>query len=48
MNDLNGNGIAFIAFRAMCVLLEIFASGAGGLWIIVVLWALFGEFKIKE
>ena len=49
MKNLNGNGIAFVAFCAMCLLLELFGkTGAGGLWVVVVLWALFGEFKIKE
>lgn len=49
MKNLNGNGIAFVAFAVICLLLELFAKGgAGGLWIVVVLWALFGEFKIKE
>jgi seryl-tRNA synthetase len=46
--NINGNGIAFIAWCVMCVLLEIFAQGAGNLWIVTVLWALFGEFKTKE
>ncbi|AMQ66135.1 hypothetical protein AAY80_221 [Stenotrophomonas phage vB_SmaS-DLP_6] len=49
MKNLNGNGIAFVAWLAMCVVLELFAkNGAGGLWVITVLWAIFGEFKNKE
>lgn len=48
MNNLNASGIAFIAFTVCCTMLEIFGNGANGLWVIVVMWAIFGEFERKE
>lgn len=45
---MNGNGIAFVIFALLCGGMEIFGKGAGNLWILVVLWAILGEFNKKE
>lgn len=42
---MNGNGIAFVIFTLLCGALEFFGPGAGNLWMLVVLWAIFGEFN---
>ena len=42
---MNGNGIAFVIFTLLCGALEIFGPGAGNLWVLVVLWAILGEFN---
>lgn len=31
---------AFALFVAMCVIMEVFATGAGALWVLVVIWAI--------
>ncbi len=31
---------AFALFTALCVILEVFATGAGALWVLVVIWAI--------
>jgi hypothetical protein len=49
LKQINGNGIAFCVFTLATALVEIYTTkGAGGLWTLVVLWAIFGEFKTKE
>ena len=40
--------IAFSALCICCTMLEIYASGAGKLWILVVVWGIFfGDTKVN-
>lgn len=39
-SDENWHHKAFALFVAMCVIMEVFATGAGALWVLVVIWAI--------
>lgn len=43
-----GNLIAFICFLLACTYMEVKANGAGDLWVLVVLWVIFGNFTDRK
>jgi hypothetical protein len=43
-----GNTICFCALLIVCLILEIKGIGANGLWVLVVIWAIFGGFDKKS
>ena len=43
-----GEAIAFLALVAGATTLEIFDKPAAGLWVLVVIWALFSTFKMTK
>jgi hypothetical protein len=44
MAEQRWHHIAYISLLATCVLLEIFATGAGGLWVLAGFWTVFKYF----
>jgi hypothetical protein len=40
-----GEGIAFAGLCIAAAWLEVTGNGANGLWVLIVLWAIFSDFK---